>query len=114
MGFSWGVRHDPPAPRHGEGATAAALGLLVTLLVFVVVFVGTLLVMAGDAPPSPASQPPAVSTAPPPRCEEDQPCWDCATMGNRQCGPFGGRPARVGDAARRFATHAATPGGGVA
>lgn len=20
------------------------------------------------------------------RCEEDQPCWDCATMGNRLCG----------------------------
>lgn len=20
-------------------------------------------------------------------CEEDQPCWDCATMGNRLCGP---------------------------
>ena len=21
------------------------------------------------------------------RCEEDQPCWDCETMGNRICGP---------------------------
>lgn len=21
------------------------------------------------------------------RCEEDQPCWDCTTMGNRVCGP---------------------------
>ena len=21
------------------------------------------------------------------RCEEDQPCWDCHTMGNRVCGP---------------------------
>ena len=20
-------------------------------------------------------------------CEEDMPCWDCATMGNRICGP---------------------------
>lgn len=20
-------------------------------------------------------------------CEEDQPCWDCHTMGNRICGP---------------------------
>lgn len=20
-------------------------------------------------------------------CEEDQPCWDCHTMGNHQCGP---------------------------
>lgn len=22
------------------------------------------------------------------RCEEDMPCWDCATMGNKQCGPI--------------------------
>lgn len=21
------------------------------------------------------------------QCEEDQPCWDCHTMGNKQCGP---------------------------
>lgn len=21
-----------------------------------------------------------------PRCEEDEPCWNCATMGNRICG----------------------------
>ncbi|AEJ95733.1 hypothetical protein FDI64_gp59 [Mycobacterium phage Zemanar] len=21
------------------------------------------------------------------QCEEDQPCWDCTTMGNRICGP---------------------------
>ena len=104
----------PPRPASTpprEGATAAALGLLVTLLVFVVVFVGTLLVMAGDAPPSPASQPPAAATAPPPRCEEDQPCWRCDLDGNRVCGPCAGRPATVGDAARRFATHATTPGG---
>lgn len=20
-------------------------------------------------------------------CEEDQPCWDCHTMGNKVCGP---------------------------
>jgi hypothetical protein len=24
---------------------------------------------------------------PTPRCEEDQPCWDCRTMGNHICGP---------------------------
>lgn len=21
------------------------------------------------------------------RCEEDEPCWNCATMGNKVCGP---------------------------
>lgn len=20
-------------------------------------------------------------------CQEDMPCWDCSTMGNRECGP---------------------------
>jgi hypothetical protein len=24
---------------------------------------------------------------PPPVCEEDMPCWDCETMGNKECGP---------------------------
>lgn len=28
-----------------------------------------------------------VLTPLPLRCEEDEPCWDCATMGNRICGP---------------------------
>lgn len=32
----------------------------------------------------PASAVPSDST-----CMEDQPCWDCATMGNRQCGEEG-------------------------
>lgn len=32
---------------------------------------------------------PEVTTSEAPiRCEEDMPCWDCATMGNLQCGPI--------------------------
>jgi hypothetical protein len=32
--------------------------------------------------------PPTVThEAPPVPCEESEPCWDCATMGNRICGP---------------------------
>lgn len=27
------------------------------------------------------------SPAPVAACEEDQPCWDCHTMGNKVCGP---------------------------
>lgn len=23
------------------------------------------------------------------RCEEDEPCWNCETMGNHVCGPVG-------------------------
>ncbi|MFD0918875.1 hypothetical protein [Saccharopolyspora rosea] len=32
--------------------------------------------------PVPSPTPPAVQ-----HCEEDQPCWDCHTMGNHRCGP---------------------------
>ena len=28
-----------------------------------------------------------VDTTPDPVCYEDEPCWDCDTMGNRTCGP---------------------------
>ena len=31
----------------------------------------------------PVQPPPAPAQV----CEEDQPCWDCTTMGNRICGP---------------------------
>jgi hypothetical protein len=27
-----------------------------------------------------------------PTCYEDEPCWDCATMGNHICGPYGLAP----------------------
>lgn len=40
------------------------------------------------APAAPAH--PTVSVA---ACEEDQPCWDCTTMGNRICGVDVGGPA---------------------
>ena len=40
-------------------------------------------------PPSTTAPPSTTSTTPPltPPCQEDEPCWDCETMGNRQCGP---------------------------
>lgn len=28
-----------------------------------------------------------VTTSTLPTCQEDEPCWDCTTMGNRICGP---------------------------
>lgn len=31
-----------------------------------------------------------------PRCEEDQACWDCSTMGNLVCGPTFGYQAVIG------------------
>jgi hypothetical protein len=30
---------------------------------------------------------PVAEPVAPERCEEDMPCWDCSTMGNLQCGP---------------------------
>lgn len=32
----------------------------------------------------------------PPVCHEDDPCWDCATMGNHVCGPGATRPEPSG------------------
>jgi hypothetical protein len=40
---------------------------------------GALLIMGAGAPPSPGR--------PAPACQEDQACWNCATMGNMTCGP---------------------------
>ncbi|AGU91975.1 hypothetical protein ADAWI_58 [Mycobacterium phage Adawi] len=30
------------------------------------------------------------------QCEEDEPCWDCTTMGNRICGPGQAPPMDFG------------------
>lgn len=36
-----------------------------------------------DTKTSPDIMPPAGAT-----CQEDEPCWDCETMGNQICGPL--------------------------
>ena len=41
-------------------------------------------------PVAPPLEPPpstTTTTVPPAVCQEDEPCWDCETMGNRICGP---------------------------
>lgn len=43
-----------------------------------------------SVPAAPATQPPTTAPAasqPEPKCFEDEPCWDCETMGNGVCGP---------------------------
>jgi hypothetical protein len=55
---------------------AFAFGLTVLLLVVLVM----MLVRATDRPPAPSF--PRVA------CVEDDPCWRCESMGNRQCGPL--------------------------
>lgn len=58
--------------------------------------------VTGTAPaPPPAAVEPVRAPAGPVtgwedgRCDEDEPCWDCETMGNRICGPIAGAPAPV-------------------
>ncbi len=39
-------------------------------------------------PTTPPTHTEVISPAPfVPACQEDEPCWDCSTMGNQQCGP---------------------------
>lgn len=39
----------------------------------------------------PSCYPASICETPaPPVCQEDEPCWDCTTMGNRICGPTAG------------------------
>ena len=59
--------------RNMQALTVAALGLVVFLLLIVPMVVGTV-----DKVQALRDQP---------RIEEDDPRWDCATMGNRICGP---------------------------
>lgn len=47
--------------------------------------------------PAPATVPAPAQT--PPRCYEDEPCWDCLTMGNKLCGVD---PANLEDAWASF------------
>ena len=37
--------------------------------------------------PEPSNPRQPTTTVPPAVCQEDEPCWDCETMGNRICGP---------------------------
>lgn len=37
--------------------------------------------------PPTTSYPPTTFTPPATPCHEDDPCWNCATMGNHICGP---------------------------
>lgn len=98
---------SPRATRPGFGVVWAVVVLLaavVSLVLNVEPGVATLVAHAtvtrdGGAPSAPAAPVPAPSaplassvSAPrvpagvPARCEEDQSCWDCTTMGNRVCG----------------------------
>jgi len=53
----------------------------------------SILLGASACPAAPADKPAPTKTT---RCEEDQPCWDCRTMGNKKCG-FG-EQGKVGKA----------------
>jgi hypothetical protein len=68
------------------------LATLLTLLALILFHGGSGEVPAmGQDMPTTTLAPP--TTAPP--CQEDDPCWDCATMGNLQCGPIPGEPTLI-------------------
>lgn len=70
------------------------------LLMFVTaVGLALALVLGGCSPASGPAQPTQSVAA----CQEDQPCWDCSTMGNRQCGPERNRGSHPGPPAGRTA-----------
>lgn len=66
------------------GVAAALLGLaaVIVLVALLALWASGALVVQGHAAPAVDPAPVAAANS----CEEDQPCWDCATMGNRQCG----------------------------
>lgn len=86
----------PPAPTPGPAprslarrvlvGTAALWAVLVTVFILSALAVG---IVRGPAHKAPAASAPVetTTTTAPARIEEDSPGWDCATMGNRVCGP---------------------------
>lgn len=75
----------------------------------VLIWAGVVLVLASAAHGGGSTHAPVVQSA---GCAEDMPCWNCATMGNKQCG------GALGTLQRRIARldHACVPvytGGGV-
>lgn len=69
----------------------AAAGLAVTGLLLAA---GTIEEVPADASPVEVKYAGdyLIEDAPAPQCQEDQPCWDCETMGNRICGETMGPP----------------------
>ncbi|WP_185902530.1 hypothetical protein [Streptomyces sp. WAC05292] len=65
-------------------AAAVAAGLLALLLLMAAASVGA--VRSAGPVPRPAATATLAAPAGADGCEEDEPCWDCATMGNRVCG----------------------------
>ncbi|WP_330335660.1 hypothetical protein OHS33_39165 (plasmid) [Streptomyces sp. NBC_00536] len=63
-------------------AAAILAGLLALVALILAASVGAAR-SAGSQPPRPAA---TVAVAGSDSCEEDEPCWDCHTMGNRVCG----------------------------
>jgi len=43
--------------------------------------------VAACHPPVQIDVPVVIERPEPPACQEDEPCWDCTTMGNLICGP---------------------------
>lgn len=55
-------------------------------LAAIVAAVGVVSALPASAEPAPQRISEVVTEAPA-LCQEDEPCWDCETMGNKVCGP---------------------------
>lgn len=77
--FSTRVRIEDQRRDYGpEGCAERGVFFLLVVVAAVV----ALLLSGCDKPATGTPSPAPVAS-----CEEDQPCWDCHTMGNKVCGP---------------------------
>lgn len=86
------VEQEAPRPKPNEGrkadtsmpSTPMGIGCPIVVTKLAALLGGVVFAVALLAGCKPVEGKP--SPAPVASCEEDQPCWDCKTMGNRQCG----------------------------
>lgn len=75
------------APSRFALVLAAVVAVSFAAVAFVVLCVGVAALQGKLAPGARVPASPVASAVSPAPCLEDQPCWSCATMGNRVCGP---------------------------
>lgn len=80
MGVEWSSPYHPPATRRQRAAILAAAAAGAVWLALGQPDVG-------ETATSPDVMSPAGAAPSTAQCQEDEPCWDCETMGNMVCGP---------------------------
>ncbi|WP_051790997.1 hypothetical protein [Amycolatopsis jejuensis] len=78
---------EPKRRNDNDGRTGKLQGLGERIGITGIVAVTMAAAVLGLAGCKPEPGTPHPAPSPSVQCEEDEPCWDCHTMGNRQCGP---------------------------